>query len=349
MNSAKKYVPYQVVWETTLRCNLKCIHCGSSAGKKRLNELTTTEGIKLIRDLYELDAQEICFMGGEPFLRKDWYDLGKEVRDLGMKFMVISNGFIVNENIISKLAKLEPYAVSTSLDGGTAETHDYIRGVKGSFNKVMNYISLSKKANLPTTVITTVSKMNYKELPLIRDYLLNKSIAWQIQICAPEGRFPKKLTLSKEEYYSVAIFIASMKNKYSVKELPLVGAHCFGYHSQHLPDLGLYPGWNGCQAGISVLSIKSNGDVIGCLATPGAFIEGNIRERSIIDIWNDPKAFAYNRKFNIEQLGENCKDCKFGKTCKGGCMGMSYSFTNKPHNDPYCFYKIEPDLLQKNK
>ena len=344
MNSAKKYVPYQVVWETTLRCNLKCIHCGSSAGKKRLNELTTTEGIKLIRDLYELDAQEICFMGGEPFLRKDWYDLGKEVRDLGMKFMVISNGFIVNENIISKLAKLEPYAVSTSLDGGTAETHDHIRGVKGSFKKVMNYISLSKMADLPTTVITTVSKINYKELPIIRDFLLNKSIAWQIQVCAPEGRFAKKLTLSKEEYYIISAFIASMQKIYSKKELPVIGAHCFGYRSHFVPCLGLYPEFNGCQAGITILSIKSNGDVIGCLSTPKEYIEGNIREKSIVDIWNDPNAFAYNRKFKKEDLGENCRDCKYGGSCKGGCMGMSTSWTGKPHNDPYCYYAIENNL-----
>jgi radical SAM protein with 4Fe4S-binding SPASM domain len=266
-----------------------------------------------------------------------------------MKLLIISNGYNISKDTISKLIKLDPYSVSTSLDGATAKTHDYIRGVNGSFKKVMEYISLSRDANLPTTVITTVSKLNIKELPDLRDFLLNKQIAWQIQIAAPEGRFSESFALSKEEYYSVALFIASMKNKYSVKELPVVGAHCFGYHSQHLPDLGLYPGWNGCQAGISVLSIKSNGDVTGCLATPGALIAGNIRERSIIDIWNDPNAFAYNRKFKIEKLGENCKDCKFGETCKGGCMGMSYSFTNKPHNDPYCLYKIEPELLQNNK
>jgi radical SAM protein with 4Fe4S-binding SPASM domain len=344
MADTKKYIPYQVVWETTLRCNLKCIHCGSSAGTARPNELTTDEGMKLIRDLAEINAREICFMGGEPFLRKNWYELAREVRALGMKFLVISNGFIVDEKIISKLVTLEPYAVSASLDGGTAKTHDHIRGVKGSFKKVMNYISLSKKANLPTTVITTVSKLNYKELPLIRDFLLNKSIAWQIQVCAPEGRFPQKLTLSKEEYYAVGAFIASMQKIYSRKELPVIGAHCFGYRSDFIPCLGLYPKFIGCQAGITILSIKSNGDVIGCLSTPEEYIEGNIRKRSIIDIWNDPDAFAYNRKFKKEDLGENCSDCRYGESCKGGCMGMSTALTGKPHNDPYCFYKIEKNL-----
>jgi len=284
-------------------------------------------------------------MGGEPLIREDWFEVGKRVRELGMRLLIISNGYNINKDIINKLVELQPHSVSTSLDGGTAETHDGIRGIKGSFDKVIEYISLSKEADLPTTVITTVSRLNYKELPLIRDFLLDKYIAWQIQVATPQGRFPRELALTKEEYYSVALFIASMQKKYKKGELPLIGAHCFGYHSTRFPCLGLYPVWNGCQAGITVLSIKSNGDVIGCLAEPNSRIEGNIRKRSIIDIWNDPNAFAHNRKFNVEDLGENCKGCKYGDTCRGGCSGLSVGFTGKPHNHPYCFYKLEQELL----
>jgi radical SAM protein with 4Fe4S-binding SPASM domain len=348
MSLEKRYRPGQVVWETTLRCNLKCLHCGSSAGKARPDELTTKEALQLCEDLAELKTEGICLMGGEPFLRKDWYEISKKIKELNMKLLYISNGFNITKGIISKLIDLDPHSVSTSLDGAKAETHDHIRGVKGSFDKVMEYISLSKEADLPTTVITTISKLNLKELPELRDFLLNKHIAWQIQVATPGGRFPKKFALSEEEYYSVALFIASMKNKYTKKELPVIGAHCFGYHSRHLPSLGLYPGWNGCQAGISILSIKSNGDVIGCLSTVDAYMEGNIRKRSIIDIWNDPNAFKYNRKFKVELLGENCKGCKFGITCRGGCLGMSLGLSHKPHNHPYCFYKIEPGLFQKS-
>jgi radical SAM protein with 4Fe4S-binding SPASM domain len=344
MVDVNELIPYQVVWETTLKCNLKCIHCGSSAGKARSKELTTDEGLKLIRDLAEIKTKEVCFMGGEPFLRKDWYELGKAVRDLDMELLFISNGFFVDENIISKLKKLDPYAVSFSLDGATAKTHDFIRGVKGSFDRVMNAISLTTKAGLPTTVITTVSKININELPLMKDFLLNKSIAWQIQVGAPSGRFQKELTLSKEEYYAASAYIATLQKKYSRKELPVIGAHNFGYHSHFIPCLGLYPEFNGCQAGLTILSIKSNGDVIGCLAAPNSCIEGNIKERSIVDIWKDLKAFSYNRNFKTELLGENCKGCKYGDTCRGGCMGMSTAFTGKLHNNPYCFYKIETEL-----
>jgi radical SAM protein with 4Fe4S-binding SPASM domain len=332
------------VWETTLACNLKCSHCGSAAGKPRPDELTTAEALKLVEDLAKLKTQDVCLMGGEPLIRKDWYEIGKKVKDLGMRLMIISNGYNIDKDIISKLVDLQPHAVSTSLDGGTAETHDKIRGTKGSFDKVMEYINLSKEAGLPTTAITTVSKLNIHELPMIRDFLLNKFIAWQIQIATPAGRFPRELAVSKEEYYAVALFIASMQKKYTKGELPVIGAHCLGYYSSHFPSLGLYSKWPGCQAGLTVISIKSNGDIIGCLSEPNSRVEGNIRERSVVDIWNDPNAFSHNRRFDIKDLGENCKGCEYRQICRGGCTGLSVGFTGKPHNHPYCFYKIEQEL-----
>ena len=111
MRSKSIYIPGQVVWELTLQCNLKCIHCGSSAGKARPNELSTLEALNLCKDLAEINSREVCFMGGEPFLRKDWYRLGKEIRDLDIELLIISNGFTKNKEIISKLVKLQPYGV----------------------------------------------------------------------------------------------------------------------------------------------------------------------------------------------------------------------------------------------
>ena len=81
----KMYEPYKGVWELTLRCNAHCLHCGSSAGKSRSEELTTTEALKVCKDLAELNTKGVCLMGGEPFLRKDWPIIAKQIRDLNMK------------------------------------------------------------------------------------------------------------------------------------------------------------------------------------------------------------------------------------------------------------------------
>jgi radical SAM protein with 4Fe4S-binding SPASM domain len=288
-------------------------------------------------------------MGGEPFLRKGWHRIAQATNDAGMKLLIISNGYAVTSEILSELVTLQPYAVSTSLDGATPTTHDRVRGKRGSYLKVLQFIAWLTEAELPVTVITTVNKLNFTELPDIKNFLLDKHIAWQVQIAAPEGRFQKKFSLTKEEFYAVGLFLASLRKRYTKEELPVIGAHCLGYHSQHLPSLGLSPRWTGCQAGLSILSIKSNGDVIGCLSTPETYIEGNVREKSIADIWNDPEAFPYNRKFSQKDLGEHCRGCTFGGTCKGGCLGMSTSFTAAPHNDPYCFHTIEADFHDRSR
>jgi len=341
----KKHIPISVVWETTLACNMNCIHCGSSAGKSRVRELSTRESIQLCDDLNTLGTRVISMMGGEPFLRKDWEDIALYIRDLNMNVTIMSNGLIIDNKIITKLRKIDPYAVTISLDGATAETHNMIRGADESFDGCMKSIDLLTEADLPTTVITTLHKQNINDLPQIRDFLLNRGIAWQIQMAVPIGRFPQNLMLSKKEYYSAALFIAATKKKYSIKELPVLGAHNFGYHSQILPNLMLLP-WIGCQAGLTALGIQSDGSVKGCLSLPDKFIEGNIRKRSLIDIWNDSNLFSYNRGFKVENLENQCRDCTYGKRCKGGCVTVSSSLTGKNHCNPYCLKSIEEKMLK---
>jgi radical SAM protein with 4Fe4S-binding SPASM domain len=342
----KKISPL-VVWELTLKCNLNCLHCGSSAGAERVKELTTEEALSLVDDFAEINVDEVCLMGGEPLIRKDWYKIAKKIRDSDMRIDLITNGCHDNrDEIIKKLVTLDPFAVAVSIDGGTEETHDFIRR-KGSFKKATGFLFALKDANLPPTIITTVSKLNYKELPKIRDMILGQGIAWQIQIASPIGRFNKKYALSEEEFYAVGKFIASMKEEYSPREMPVAGAHDLGYNSQYMPCLGLYPDWRGCPAGILTFGVRSNGGIIGCLSCSDKYLEGNIREKSLFDIWNDTNSFSYNRNFKENDLGVNCKDCKFGISCKGGCSSQSTARTGQLHNDPLCFYKIEQEYLKK--
>ena len=328
-------------WEITLKCNLRCIHCEFSAGKASPDELSTKEAIKLCEDLHRLKCKRIILMGGEPFLRKDWYILSEKIKNLGIELAFISNGYIINKNLFSLLQKLKPTFIGVSIDGGKAETHDYIRGVKGSFDRALRFIDSCIELGIPVIVITSVHKLNIKELPILRDILFDKeNLHWKIQITDVEGRFPKKYLISEEEFYWVGEFIASTQKQHPKGEKFVTGAHDMGYHSSILPNLLGFE-WNGCPAGISILAIRSNGDVSGCASLGPRFNEGNIRERSVVDIWNDPNAFAYNRKFKMEDLKGYCKRCRYAKSCKGGCTETSYMTTGHIHCDPYCFHRIE--------
>ncbi|HEX2966664.1 MAG TPA: SPASM domain-containing protein [Syntrophorhabdaceae bacterium] len=188
--------------------------------------------------------------------------------------------------------------------------------------------------------------MNISELSGIRDMLLDRNIAWQIQIAGSEGgRFPNKLLLDKEEFYSVGMFIAATREKYSLEQMPVVGADDLGFNSMMLNNVSFSPEWNGCHAGISVLGIQSNGDVKGCLSMADLPAEGNVRSANIYDIWNGNTTFSYSRKFDVSEAGENCINCIYVEKCKGGCNEMSLMRTGKLHNDPYCFYAIEKRLF----
>ena len=114
-----KYIPLSVAWELTLACNMKCIHCGSSAGKAENDELTTKESLDLCNQLHDLDCELISLTGGEPLLRPDCFEICKKIKDLGIDLSIISNGLIINENNIEKLRKLEIYGLGMSFDGGT--------------------------------------------------------------------------------------------------------------------------------------------------------------------------------------------------------------------------------------
>jgi radical SAM protein with 4Fe4S-binding SPASM domain len=336
------------LFELTLRCNMRCIHCGSSAGVQRPTELSTEQWSQVIQQLSEMNCRFIGLLGGEPFVRNDWFTIAQTIKEYGMDFSIMTNAALINDVLISKLRRLDPYDIVVSIDGGTAATHDSIRQTKGSFDQCIRALHLLRQAGISRSVITTVNKKNISELPLLRSLLINKEIAWQIQLAVPIGRFPRELLISPEEFYSVALFIATTRQKYSLKELPIAGAHCIGYHSSIIPPIMLLPFWNGCPAGVTTVGIQSDGGVKGCLSLSDEFIEGNIQKRNISDIWDNPASFSYNRRFKKNSLCNGCRGCKYGRTCKGGCLSVSTSTAKAPHADPYCLYLFEKNEKKNN-
>ncbi|MCX6663964.1 MAG: radical SAM protein [Euryarchaeota archaeon] len=345
ITTLQQTAPALAVWELTLKCNLRCMHCGSAAGSSRQRELSTTEACQVCQDLSALGCKGIALMGGELLLRKDWQVIAREIKDRGIILSLITNGYIDPKYSIPRLVKLEPECLMVGVDAASAGTHDAIRRVKGAFEKTMTFIRAVKKAGLRVGIITTIHKLNFKELSNIRELVLREELDWQIQETCPIGRFPKHLVLSENEYYALGLFIASLQKTMAKKPFCVVGAHNFGFHSKILPNLSSYPSWNGCYAGKTVLGITSNGDVKGCLTLPDEYIEGNIRKKKISDIWNDPTAFSSTRKFTLKDLGNNCKGCQYRRNCKGGCTTRSHSITGVPHNDPHCFFRIEQEIL----
>ena len=153
------------VWEITLKCNSLCIHCGSRAGSARSDELNTEEALELVKDLHSCGYKGVALMGGEPLIREDWFEIAKEVKKYKMDLSIVTNGLNLVKHI-QKLKKLDVDCVSLSLDGGIPETHDYLRGIKGAYDKTINAMKILKKEKLPVSIITAINKKNLKEVEL---------------------------------------------------------------------------------------------------------------------------------------------------------------------------------------
>lgn len=337
-----QYAPDCAVYEMTLRCNLSCIHCGATAGHVRRDELSLAEIEPVAIDLKRVGFKRVSLIGGEPFLRKDWFEVASIFKQHGLVLTFVSNGWLLADDdaLAQRLLSLSPQVIGFSLDGGTAATHDRIRGKPGSFDRVWRAVERLRGQGANLSLITTVNRLNIDELPLIRDLILGKGIGWQIQIASINGeRFDRELFVDRDQYLRVARFVHECVVNHPVGELPIGGADDLGYYSKLYPRCSVNGyGWQGCKGGILNLGIQSNGDVKGCLSLPERFIEGNVRQRRLFEIWNDPQAFAYSRHFDPEQLLGACRDCLFGERCKGGCPDIASSICGHPFENTYCLY-----------
>ena len=110
-------VPVYVVWEITLACNLKCVHCGSRAGHRRAKELSTSEAIDVVRQLAELGTREISIIGGEAFVRKDWLTIVRAIHDHGMDCTMQTGGYKLSCQMIEAAAEAGLLGLGVSVDG----------------------------------------------------------------------------------------------------------------------------------------------------------------------------------------------------------------------------------------
>lgn len=136
-------------WETTLRCNAFCKHCGSRAGENiNIEEELTTDEIKnvlkSIADKYNTESIFLNITGGEPLVRKDLFEVMEYASKLGYKWGMVTNGILIDDNIIQKMKDTNLSNISISLDG-LENTHDNFRGTKGSYSKIIENIKKLKK------------------------------------------------------------------------------------------------------------------------------------------------------------------------------------------------------------
>lgn len=328
MNSNCPYKLRTAVWEITLSCCFSCAYCGSRGGKPRENELTTTECIDVVNQLADLGCRRVSLIGGEVFMRSDWDIIVKALSEKNIKVCIITNGFTMSENILKTLKECNIESVAVSLDA-PEEIHDKGRQ-QGSFKRAISAIETLLNNGFSVSVISALRRDNYLLLDELYEVIKDYNIfAWQLQACSPMG-FAKDNGIEVElDANAVIDFVKRIKN---TAKFAVGIADNIGYYTK---DEGTLRGgensyFSGCSAGLTNIGIDSVGNVRGCESMYDEhFIEGNLRERSLKEIWEDENAFSYNRKFKKELLTGKCAECEYGEYCAGGCRSYNYFTNNK--------------------
>lgn len=330
----------QLFWETTLRCNAKCKHCGSRAGENiNLKDELTTEEIKTalqsIANKYNASEILINVTGGEPLIRKDLFEVMEFANCLGYPWGMTTNGILINDEIILKMKKAGMTTISISLDG-MEKSHDEFRGVKGSYSRIIENIKKLKKANFLNylQITTVVNKLNINELEEM--YIKMKELeinSWRIVNMDPIGRAEdnKNLALSNDDYKYLLNFIKE-KRKKSKFDITYGCTHFLGMKFEKEVRRNMFV----CTTGFTIGSILYNGDIYVCPSVERRkeLIQGNIRNDDFVDVWeNKFKWFRDLDKFKCEEC-ENCKDWKY---CLGDSLG-TWDFENK--KPKLCLNKI---------
>lgn len=254
-----------------------------------------------------------------------WHLIAGCLSDHGIQVSIVTNGYQVSDALIARCKESRIVSAGVSLDG-IRTVHDALRH-EGSFDCADRAIKKFIDAGIPVSVITTLSSENADYCSELYMYLRELPIyAWQIQACVPMGYARSN---SLEYRFDVKKIIEFIRKEAPTAPFIMGIAHNVGYYTE---EEGFIRGntsgfacFTGCTAGISSVSIDSQGNIKGCASMQDAcFIEGNVRANSISEIWENPDLFAYNRKFSRTCLKGHCAECDYGEICKAGCR--SYNF-----------------------
>ena len=169
-----EYKPVTAVWEVTMGCNMRCGHCGSSCAGALPGELSTDEALDLCDQIAELGLRWITLSGGEPLTRKDTPKLVKRLSRNGVKVNIITNGWLLDEEMAKKLKKSGISTVAISIDG-TPKIHDSVRK-EGAFEHARNAFFAMTELGIETGAVTTITKKNIDILSDLKEELISMGV-----------------------------------------------------------------------------------------------------------------------------------------------------------------------------
>lgn len=300
-------------WECTTRCNLNCLHCGSDCSKDHSAADMPLDDFLSALDTIKSKSRNfiVVLTGGEPLLRKDIELCGREIRKRGVRWSLVTNGYLYDPQKHVSLLNAGLGALTISLDG-LEDTHNWLRNNGNSFSKVDHAIELAASSSrLNFDVVTCVNQRNILELPAINDYLIRKKVkAWRLFTIVPIGRAKNnpELFLTDIQFRELMDFI-SEKRKLKLIDVKFSCEGYVGSYEMKVRDQFFF-----CRAGINIGSVLIDGSISACPNIDRQFVQGNIYTGNFSNIWET--RFQDFRDRSWTRRGK-CAECSDFSDCQG--------------------------------
>lgn len=304
-------------------CNLRCKHCyiDEHSTEMPLEDIirVINQFDELVEDIMEREKEIVTkhlhMTGGEPLCHSrikeilSLLDLHKKDYRIG----IMSNGTMLDEETLEKLAELNLEAFQVSLDG-ERQTHDQIRG-EGNFDEVLHALDLLSEYGISTRVSFTANQENYRQFPLVAKYCRKHEVSslWSDRYIPINDGELKALTEENTKEY-----VEMLQDEHENIENAAAGLRVENYRA--LQFLSSYSQPYICKAGEALVTVDEYGNIFPCRRLP--LNCGNIRETTLSDVYFEHPVFKELRKHHCAL---KCSDCIHKESCSGGARCMTYA------------------------
>jgi radical SAM protein with 4Fe4S-binding SPASM domain len=328
-----------LLWECTSTCNLECVHCRRLGASRWLPEgdLTTEQGLDLIRSLPEVGAPTLVFCGGEPLMRLDLFDLAREARRLGLITALETNGTIMSAGTVKQIVDAGFARVSITLDGPDAASHDPVRG-EGNFNRSIKAIKLLRQRRVCVQLNITVTRQNLQSLDALYRLAISLDVdALHLFMLHPVvcGVALPPLAMLDETDYEHALqwmrdkskerkvdlqttctphyFRIKLQQEKEERRIKLLGIATANSRSNGRNDAADAPIPQCCLGGQAICFVSHSGEVQPCGYLP--ISSGNVKTTPLPQIWRQSALFENLRSAQRED--GKCGLCDHKDICMG--------------------------------
>ncbi|NVB42978.1 radical SAM protein [Pseudenhygromyxa sp. WMMC2535] len=336
--------PALAVWEFTLACDHRCLHCGPRAGEARPNELSTDEALALVDDLAEAGVGEVVLIGGEAYLRNDFILVIRRIRERGMSATMTTGGLGITQARAEAMVEAGIQSVSVSIDGLEA-AHDKLRNRPGSWKRAFQALRLLRDAGARIAVNSQINQVNFGDHEPLLELIADEGVhSWQLQITVAHGNAASNAEIILQPYMFLELFeqLSRIADRAIQRKVRIWPANNLGYFGPFEHKLRRFQKahYRGCAAGKSTIGIESDGAIKNCPSLGGpANIGGSWREHGLAAIWKSAPEITYMRRRTLDDLWGYCRECYYAETCMSGCTAANEPLLGRPGNNPFCHHR----------